>query len=333
MLPLVVFVAFIYLNNTSFLAEPVGTGPVLLAHRAVGQQYDRTGLTNETCTAARMLPSGHNFLENTIPSIAAAFAYGADIVEFDVHQTVDDRFAVFHDWTIDCRTNGTGVTREQTLDTLQSLDVGYGYTADGGQTWPFRGQGVGLMPSLEEVLTTFPDRNFLINVKSNDTAEGELLAERLTVLLPYRTGEITVYGGDRPIGVIRERLPDLKTLSRPQLKQCLTRYFAVGWTGYVPAQCERSMLMIPANVVPWLWGWPNRFLQRMASVESQVMLVGDYWGEGFSQGFDDPARLNHLPTDYSGGIWTDRIDLIGPAVEENGITGEGLSHFGGDHKS
>jgi glycerophosphoryl diester phosphodiesterase len=76
--------------------------------------------------------------------------------------------------------------------------------------------------------------------------------------------------------------------------------------------------MVPANVASWLWGWPNRFLQRMARAESQVMLVGDYWGEGFSQGFDDPARLNQLPADYSGGIWTDRIDLIGPAVKENG---------------
>jgi glycerophosphoryl diester phosphodiesterase len=261
-----------------------------------------------------MIPVDHDYLENTIPSMAAAFDYGADIVEFDVHQTVDDRFTVFHDWTVDCRTNGTGVTREQTLDTLQALDIGYGYTADGGQTWPFRGQGVGLMPSLDEVLTTFPDRNFLIDVKSNDAAEGELLAERLAALMADRTGEIMVYGGERPINVIGERLPHLKTIDRPRLRRCLIQYFAIGWTGYVPTSCERGLLMTPANMAPWLWGWPNRFLQRMDRVGSQVMLVGDYYGEGFSQGFDDPARLNHLPTDYSGGIWTDRIDLIGPAV-------------------
>jgi glycerophosphoryl diester phosphodiesterase len=313
---LVMFLGFVYLNNTSLLAEPPGDRPLLLAHRGAAQPYDRTDLTNDTCTAAKMIPVDHDYLENTIPSMAAAFEYGADIVEFDVHQTVDDRFAVFHDWTIDCRTSGTGVTREQTLDTLQALDIGYGYTADGGQSWPFRGKGVGLLPSLEEVLTTFPAQNFLIDIKSNDPAEGELLAERLTGLLENRTGEIMVYGGALPVNVIRERLPQLKTLTRPQLRQCLTRYFALGWTGWVPSTCERSVLMVPANVAPWLWGWPNRFLQRMDGAGSYVMVVGDYWGEGFSQSFDDPARLNQLPADYAGGIWTDRIDLIGPVVEE-----------------
>jgi glycerophosphoryl diester phosphodiesterase len=53
-----------------------------------------------------------------------------------------------------------------------------------------------------------------------------------------------------------------------------------------------TRLMVPANVAPWLWSWPDRFLQRMDGVGAQVMLVGDYHGEGFSQGFDDPIRLS-----------------------------------------
>ncbi|MDY7015993.1 MAG: glycerophosphodiester phosphodiesterase family protein [Cyanobacteriota bacterium] len=304
------------LNNASFLAKPIGRKPILLAHRGLAQDYDRTGLTNETCTAARMLPSAHEYLENTIPSMKAAFAYGADIVEFDVHPTLDGQFAVFHDWTIDCRTNGTGVTREQTLKDLQALDIGYGYTSDRGKTWPFRGKGVGLMPSLDQVLTTFPDRNFLINVKSNDAEEGVLLAERLAALPAERLNKIRVYGGDLPMNAIRERLPQMQTLSPPRLKRCLSRYIVFGWLSYVPADCQRRMLMVPANVAPWLWGWPNRFLQRMDAVGTSVFLVGDYRGEGFSQGFDEVERLQELPAHYSGGIWTDRIDLIGPAVEE-----------------
>ena len=47
----------------------------------------------------------------------AAFGAGADIVEFDVHPTTDGAFVVFHDWTVDCRTNGNGVTRSHTLAT------------------------------------------------------------------------------------------------------------------------------------------------------------------------------------------------------------------------
>ena len=259
-----------------------------------------------------MLPPNHEYLENTIPSIEAAFEHGADVVEFDVHRTVDDRFAVFHDWTVDCRTEGSGVTREHTLEELQKLDVGYGYTADGGKTWPFRGKGVGMMPSLEQVMTTFPERDFIIDVKSNDAAEGALLAARIAELTAKRKSEIAVVGGARPVGVIRERLPHVRTMTRARLKRCLTRYLAVGWTGHVPSDCRRSVLFVPVNVAPWLWGWPNRLLQRMDRVGTRVVLIGDYGGVGLLQGFDAPDRLTELPADYSGGIWTDRVDLIGP---------------------
>ena len=308
---------FLYLMNASFLADPRSSAPVLVAHRGLSQDFARAGLTNDTCTAARMRPTPHEYLENTIPSIQAAFEYGADVVEFDIHPTVDGHFAVFHDWTIDCRTNGSGVTREQTLATLQSLDIGYGYTADGGETYPFRGQGIGLMPSLTQVLRTFPDRAFIINIKSQDPQEGVLLAQRLAALPPQRQAQLMVYGGDRPVRIIREQFPHIRTLWPRRLRQCLMRYAMVGWTGYVPAVCARNMLMVPINYAPRLWGWPNRFLQRMESVETAVFLIGDYAGEGFSQGINDLQRLSDLLSNYSGGIWTDRIDLIGPAMKEN----------------
>ena len=101
-----------------------------------------------------MLPPEHPYLENTIDGFRAAFSDGADIIEFDVQPTTDGQFVVFHDWTLDCRTNGSGVTREHALAELRPLDLGYGYTADGGKTFPFRGKGVGLMPTLDQVLAT-----------------------------------------------------------------------------------------------------------------------------------------------------------------------------------
>ncbi len=304
----------VYLHNASFLAEPIADRPLFYAHRALGQGFTLEGLTGKTCTASRMTPLEHGFLENTIPAMEAAFDYGADVVEFDVHPTVDGRFVVFHDWTVDCRTEGEGVTREHTLEALQRLDVGYGYTADGGETFPFRGRGVGLMPSLEEVLATFPDRDFLIDVKGNDPQEGRLLAERLEELTAGREGEVALTGAPRPVGIVRERLAEVRTLTRPLLKRCLKRYIALGWTGHVPESCRRSVLLVPANVAPWLWGWPNRLLQRMDRAGSRVVLIGDYRGGIFSTAIDDPARLETLPADYSGGIWTGRIDLVGPAA-------------------
>ena len=59
----------------------------------------------------------------------------------------------------------------------------------------------------------------------------------------------------------------------------------------MPRDCRGSVVMVPANAAPWLWGWPNRFLRRMDAVDTAVFLVGDYHGEGFSRGFDDPVRV------------------------------------------
>ena len=174
-----VFSAFVTLNNASWLVSRSEEPPTLLAHRGLAQTFHRENLKGETCTASRIYPPEHAYLENTIRSMQAAFAAGGDIVEFDIHPTTDGDFVVFHDWTLDCRTNGKGVTRDHTLAELKVLDIGYGYTADGGKTFPFRGKGVGLMPTLDEVLDEFTTKAFLINIKSNDPLEGAALARRL----------------------------------------------------------------------------------------------------------------------------------------------------------
>ncbi len=143
--------------NMSLLASPPNEEPRLLAHRGMAQTFDLAGVENDTCAAERINEPEHRYLENTIASMRAAFDSGADIVELDLQPTKDERFAVFHDWTVDCRTNGKGVTRDHTFDELSKLDVGYGYTADNGKTFPFRGKRIGLMPELDEVLEKRPD--------------------------------------------------------------------------------------------------------------------------------------------------------------------------------
>ncbi len=305
----------VYLNNTSLLSSRPAGKPVILAHRGLAQEYSREGLTGDTCTAARMLPPRHDYLENTIRSMEAAFAAGADVLELDIHPTTDGKFAVFHDWTLDCRTEGHGPTREHSMTELKKLDVGYGYTADGGKTFPFRGRGVGLMPSLDEVFARFPGRAFHINVKSNDPAEGRKLAAYLATLPPDERRLHTVYGGDAPVQEVKTALPDQHVLSRKTLTRCVLGYAALGWSGYLPEACRGTTLLIPINIAPWLWGWPNRFLDRMDVAGTKVYVLGPYHGGGFSDGLDDPEMLRNLPAGYSGGISTDRLDLIVPMIQ------------------
>lgn len=306
--------AGLFLANSSQLASPPEGGPTLLAHRGLHQTFPSDGLENDTCTATRIHPPAHRYLENTLASMRAAFDAGAKIVEFDIHPTTDGHFAVFHDWTVDCRTEGTGVTREKSLAELQALDIGYGYTADGGRTFPFRGKGVGLVPTLDDVFRTFPDERFLINVKSRDPDEGRKLAERLGKLTERERGRLTVYGHDTPLSALRKELPDIRIISYGTLTSCLLRYLGVGWSGYVPVACRNTTVLVPVNYALLLWGWPNRFLSRMQSIGTDVYVVGPYAGRGFSTGIDTPEDLARLPAGYSGGIWTNRIDLIAPLV-------------------
>ncbi|WP_143149075.1 glycerophosphodiester phosphodiesterase family protein [Hyphomicrobium sp. CS1BSMeth3] len=314
LLVVAILVGAIYIWNASWLAPaPASTELRPVAHRGIHQTFHREGLTGETCTASRIHPPTHAFIENTLPAMRAAFDAGAEIVELDVHPTTDGKLAVFHDWTLDCRTEGKGRTRDHDMAYLKSLDVGYGYTADGGKTFPLRGKGVGLMPTLDEVLAAFPDRQFIVNFKSNEAREGDMIAALLRENPAWRKAVWGAYGGDPPTLVAKAHLPELNIWTRGGLKACLMQYVALGWSGYVPAPCRTTQVMVPINIAPWLWGWPSRFQQRMADAGSQIILLGPYGaGDPGTSGIDDAATLAKVPPGFSGLIWTNHIESIGP---------------------
>jgi glycerophosphoryl diester phosphodiesterase len=307
--------AGLWIGNTNLLAPEPEQKTELLAHRGVHQTFSSEGLTGETCTAARINPPTHTFVENTIASMQAAFDAGADRVEFDVHPTTDGKFAVFHDWTLDCRTDGKGVTREKSLPELKALDIGFGYTADHGATYPLRGKGIGLLPSLDEVLATFPGRKFLVHVKSRDAQEGRKLAQRLSQLTAEERGALIVYGADEPLNEIKAALRDQRIASRGNLMNCLARYMALGWSGHVPDACRDGVMFVPSNIAPFLWGWPNRLAARLADADATLVVLGPYSGGDFSTGIDSAEALEKLPKNLPALIWTNRIEEIAPLMK------------------
>ena len=132
-----VFIAWLTLGNASWLAPSPAGKPKLIAHRGVYHLYDkRAAVGRDTCTAAFAYPPEHEVFENTPESMRWAVGLGANMVEIDVAPTRDGKMVLFHDWTVDCRTDGQGDTRDLTLAELKTLDIGYGYTADGGKTFP-----------------------------------------------------------------------------------------------------------------------------------------------------------------------------------------------------
>lgn len=307
---LLALICLVYLNNVSWVADGTGQKPMLLAHRGLAQTFHTRGLTGMTNTARRIYPPEHPYLENTLPSMAAAFRYGADIVELDVQKTRDGRMAVFHDWFLEYRTNGKGEISKYTMAELKKLDVGYGYTADNGKTYPFRGKGVGMMPELDEVMRSFPEQSFLLHIKSNYPEDGQILARYLESWDQKQLRRVAVYGGDKPIATLHKQLPKVRVMSKQSLIKALLVYEAVGWTGYVPKAIRHTEIHLPVSYARWLWGWPNRFMQRMNRADTRVVLVE---GSGeFSEGFDTALSLKKIPAGFGGVIWTNRIDRIGP---------------------
>jgi glycerophosphoryl diester phosphodiesterase len=318
LLGLAILVAAVYVFNASWRVAPPPGELRLIAHRGVHQTFHREDLRNETCTAERIYPPTHEFLENTLPSMRAAFAAGADIVEFDVHPTTDGHIAVLHDWTVDCRTDGSGETRSHDLAYLKTLDIGYGYTADGGVTFPFRGKGVGLMPEIEEVFAAFPEGRFLVNYKSNEAREGDMLAALLDEHPEWRESIWGVYGGGPPTERARALITgELAAFTPRSTMNCLLQYLGLGWTGFVPEACRNTAVMVPVNLAWLAWGWPNLFIERMRATGSEVILLGPYEaGDPGTAGIDTLELLADVPPGFSGFLWTNRIETIGPAAHK-----------------
>ncbi|MDB5586296.1 MAG: glycerophosphodiester phosphodiesterase [Devosia sp.] len=305
-----------YLFNASWLAPNLDGTPKLMAHRGVHQNFDRAGLTDETCTATRIREPILSEIENTIVAMQAAFDLGASVVELDVQPTTDGQFAVFHDWTLDCRTDGEGVTREHDMAYLKALDIGYGYTADGGRTFPLRGKGIGQMPSLGEVIAAFPNRQFLINFKSRDPAEGEMLAAMIADNPSWRLAIWGIYGGAEPTQSALAKVAGLRGFSTTSIKDCLVPYLLLGWTGHVPAACRDTIVPLPINYAGWMWGWPNRFVQRMHDAGSVVLLRGPYGGPDDSDGIDTIPYADAVPKGFPDYVWTNDIAEILPHLRQ-----------------
>lgn len=93
--------------------------------------------------------------ENTIASIEKALELGVDAIEIDVHKCASGELVVFHDFTLDRMTNGSGEVAKRSLKQLKELKVNDQYE----------------IPTLEEVLKTI-DKKCILNIelKGRDTA-------------------------------------------------------------------------------------------------------------------------------------------------------------------
>jgi glycerophosphoryl diester phosphodiesterase len=101
--------------------------------------------------------------ENTLQSFKHCVDLGAMTLELDVQLTKDQKVVVYHPSDLAINTNGFGKIAEHTLEELKRLDAGFQFQKE--NRFPFRNKGY-TIPSLEEVITTFPQNPLIIDLKS-----------------------------------------------------------------------------------------------------------------------------------------------------------------------
>ncbi len=116
--------------------------------------------------------------ENTMHSFERAVDLGVDVLETEIHSTADNILVLMHDSTVDRTTNGSGPISAFTLEELKTLDAGYNWSADCGQTFPFRGSGI-TVPTLEEVFTALPTVRINIDIKQEKPSLVASLCETI----------------------------------------------------------------------------------------------------------------------------------------------------------
>lgn len=115
--------------------------------------------------------------ENTMASFREAIKLKVDMIELDVHQTVDGVVVVIHDKTVERTTNGKGKVKEMTFEEIQQLDAGSWFDSQ------FKNEKV---PSLEKIIQEMNGEvKLLIEVKKGNSYYPDIEKNIMTLIYKY----------------------------------------------------------------------------------------------------------------------------------------------------
>ncbi|MFN8417615.1 MAG: glycerophosphodiester phosphodiesterase family protein [Cytophagaceae bacterium] len=120
---------------------------------------------------------------NTLESFRNAFALGVDGVEMDVQMTKDSILVIFHDYTLDDLTNGTGCVWDYTWEELKKIEY---------DTYPFGRYKIRQVSDLLRL----PESNMKIiiwDIKSysNDEKYLNILNQKVAHLITYYNVQVS----------------------------------------------------------------------------------------------------------------------------------------------
>ncbi|WP_406828218.1 glycerophosphodiester phosphodiesterase [Microbulbifer sp. ARAS458-1] len=100
-----------------------------------------------------------------------------DVLEMDVHATIDDELVLMHDDTVDRTSDGKGRIRDKTLAELRQLNVAYNWSKD-GSSYPYRDNPQGIL-TVDQVFKAYPRYPMVIELKTPDPEAARSLCRKL----------------------------------------------------------------------------------------------------------------------------------------------------------
>jgi glycerophosphoryl diester phosphodiesterase len=234
--------------------------------------------------------------ENTLPAFEHGMSFGADALELDIQQTSDGELVVIHDPTLDRTTSGSGAVAAYSLDDLRRFDAGYKFTTDGGDTFPFRGQGI-TIPTLRAVFERFPTTRINIDLKES-TPDRE---ERLWRLIQEFEAEDRICAGcfDHAALVRFRHLTDRHVATSASPRE--VRNFLIAALSYTTSWLRPRY---DALQVPDTYGSIRIVSRTTVQAAHRVGLDVHVWT------VDDRAHMEALLALGVDGLMTDRPDVL-----------------------
>lgn len=226
---------------------------------------------------------------------------GVAYMELDVHLTKDDELIVIHDQSVSRTTGRRGRVGKMLLNAIRQLDAGYGFTPDRGRSFPYRGKGL-TIPTLDEVLSAFPEHRFTVELKRSRDESPFALATKLSERADNH--RVIVASADHELlEAFRGQAPDVPTgFSKNEVRDFLARLRERRLAGYRP--------VAQAFQVPEYYG-----LRRVVS-KSVIEAIHSYGLEVHVWTVNDPLQMRRLLEWGVDGIMTDDPNRAVTEVDE-----------------
>lgn len=168
------------------------------------------------------------------------------MIEMDVRLSADGQWVIIHDEDLIRTSNESGPVWERTAEALAKVDVGYFWSSDGGQTFPYRSKGIGV-PTLAHVLRQFAHVPLSIEIKERTTSGIEQLAA-LIMAMPPQARVIVGSEHHAPVALLRKLLPGLATYATR--REVLGLLFRMRISRFLPIFRQRARPPFCALAVP-----------------------------------------------------------------------------------